>query len=283
MKYARKYNSFEDASNNIENDYVEPFVALVKDASYGSAVAYNKFGKGDISVPAVDMGTGVGWAEFNLHAESPEQIGGLYMWGETHDKMGSYENINSYQYAQYNDEWGEYEMTKYNQDDNLYILRNYDDAAWCEYGACWMIPTSNMVEDLLDVSTVTIETLNNEECIKVTSEITGNSIYFNKSVAYWTNGVGIDRTRAYAFGDSSLMSTIGTNDNVPMKGQNLNSNEHILGESLSNIDILAVERYKLLCIRPVVTEAITNPNSGGFWSYFRRRPINLDPVEVEIK
>jgi hypothetical protein len=282
MKYARKYNSFEDASNNIENDYVEPFVALVKDASYGSIVAYNKFGKGSASVPVVDMGTGVGWAEFNLHAESPEQVGGLYMWGETNDKMGSYEDISNYQYAQYNNEWDEYEMTKYNYNDHLYALQKYDDAAWCEYGACWMIPTQVMVADLIDVSTVTIETLNNEECIKMTSEITGNSIYFNKSFAYWTTNVGNDKTRAYAFGDSSLMSTIGIDDNVAYT-PNPESNEHILGESLSNVDILAVERYKLLCIRPVVTEAVVDRNRGGYWSGFRGIPINLDPIEVECK
>jgi hypothetical protein len=79
------------------------------------------------------------------------------------------------------------------------------------------------------------------------------------------------------------MSTIGTSDSVPIYAPNPNSNEHILGESLSNVDILAVERYKLLCIRPVVTEAIVDKNGKGFWSYFGRRVINLEPVEVECQ
>lgn len=94
---------------------------------------------------AVDLGLSVYWAECNLGAGRPEEIGNLYAWGETLPKA-EYTPQN----YKYYDENGK--ITKYNsyEDvvgfhavvlDNLTVLLPEDDAATANLGGKWRMPT----------------------------------------------------------------------------------------------------------------------------------------------
>ncbi len=78
----------------------------------------------------VDLGLSVKWASCNLGAETPEDYGDYFAWGETEPKdYYDYEFLN---YKFYDAESGA--MTKYNRNDGLTVLELEDDAAYQRLG-----------------------------------------------------------------------------------------------------------------------------------------------------
>ena len=95
----------------------------------------------------VDLGLSVLWATCNVGANSPEDYGDYYAWGEISTKES---------YTSENYKWfdtskttrlGEYLLTKYNSDsyygkvDNKAMLDASDDVATIKWGKEWRIPT----------------------------------------------------------------------------------------------------------------------------------------------
>lgn len=109
---------------------------------------------------AVDLGTAVLWASWNVGATKPEEPGRYYAWGETEEQTGenaytmtSYKYFTTYNAATY--------VNKYLTDaththlgigtpDNLVVLEDADDVARKEWGSGWRMPLKSDIKDLFD-------------------------------------------------------------------------------------------------------------------------------------
>ncbi|MBR5532185.1 MAG: T9SS C-terminal target domain-containing protein, partial [Bacteroidales bacterium] len=127
----------------------------------------------------VDLGlpSGIKWATCNVGANSPEDYGDYFAWGETEPK--DYYDWSTYKYCN-----GSYDiMTKYFTDsdygtvDNKTTLELTDDAAHVNWGGNWRMPTKAEQDELRNTDNCTWEwtTLNGVEGYKVISKKNGNS------------------------------------------------------------------------------------------------------------
>lgn len=109
---------------------------------------------------AVDLGTAVLWASWNVGATKAEEPGGYYAWGETEEQTGessytkpSYKYFDIYNAATY--------VKKYLTDaththlgigapDNLVVLEDEDDVAKKEWGGGWRMPLKSDIKELFD-------------------------------------------------------------------------------------------------------------------------------------
>ena len=103
----------------------------------------------------VDLGlpSGTLWATCNVGAESPEQYGDYFAWGETQPKdVYSWEN---YQWCN----GTEYSLTKYNNSsdyghvDKKMELDPDDDAAYVNQGPSWRMPSLEQIQELCNCCT----------------------------------------------------------------------------------------------------------------------------------
>ena len=131
----------------------------------------------------VDMGLSVKWATMNVGANKEEDYGGYYAWAETTTKTSTY-YWESYKYCDSqantllryvtNSAWG------YNNfQDNKTKLDTSDDAAYVNWGGNWRMPTIAEWEELGSAqnSTWTWTSVNNISGLRITSKITGESIF----------------------------------------------------------------------------------------------------------
>jgi len=114
------------------------------------------------SLVYVDLGlpSGTLWGACNLGAESPEEYGNYYAWGETSEKteynwgtyalcQGSYNTLtkycpmSNYGYSAFTDDLAELELT----DDAAYVGRNIN----------WYIPSNEQFEELINTNYTTTE------------------------------------------------------------------------------------------------------------------------------
>ena len=106
----------------------------------------------------VDLGLSVKWASCNVGANSPEDYGGYFAWGEVIPKK---------RYSAANNSYKSY----------LKILPPYADAAHVNWGGSWRMPTDAELTELCEQCTWTWTTQNGVEGYKVTSKSNGNSIF----------------------------------------------------------------------------------------------------------
>lgn len=144
----------------------------------------------------VDLGLSVKWATMNVGAETPEDYGYCFAWGETEPK-DSYD-WNTYKWCNTT----ETTLTKYNTDstyatvDNKIELELSDDAAHANWGGAWRMPTQREMDELLEQCTWKWITQNGVDGYQVTSKSNGNSIflpaagYFEDSWLYEVGEVG---------------------------------------------------------------------------------------------
>ena len=154
----------------------------------------------------VDLGlpSGTLWATCNVGANSPEEFGDYFAWGETKPK-----NKNEYTWSNY--KWcngSENTLTKYciNSEygvvDDKMILDPEDDAATVNWGSNWRMPTGEQIKELFNTSYTTAEytTMNDMPILKVTSKKNGNVLILPPAGSYcdwWGEGsdpVGIYET-----------------------------------------------------------------------------------------
>jgi hypothetical protein len=144
-----------------------------------------------ISYQTVDLGlpSGTLWADRNVGAAAPEDIGDRFAWGDT--------EANDFipWWSQY--KWCEgsnVTMTKYCYDenygivDNLWTLELEDDAAYVNMGVKWRMPNTDEFQELIDYCTWTWTILNDVYGYQVTGP-NGNSLFF-PVIAYDTEIVG---------------------------------------------------------------------------------------------
>ena len=105
----------------------------------------------------VDLGLSVKWATCNIGANSPEEYGDYFAWGEIVTKKNYYgeENYKWGNYV-YNDGYGNMKYTKYCTDstygyvDNKVVLDKEDDAAYVHWGGDWRMPTIKELNELIE-------------------------------------------------------------------------------------------------------------------------------------
>lgn len=92
----------------------------------------------------IDLGlpSGIKWATKDVGANSYEEDGDCFAWGETVAKTGF--SLNSYKY--YDSESETY--TKYNPTDGKTVLDIEDDAAYKNWGGTWRMPTYDELKEL---------------------------------------------------------------------------------------------------------------------------------------
>lgn len=123
-----------------------------------------------VQANAVDLGlpSGTLWADRNVGADSPEDYGDYFAWGETTPK-----NLYS---------WGTYKfydgslLKKYHASDKKTCLELSDDAAYVNWGNKWRMPTKEETLELANNCKWTISTRNGVKGFYVTGP-NGNSIF----------------------------------------------------------------------------------------------------------
>ncbi|MBQ5681401.1 MAG: Ig-like domain-containing protein [Bacteroidaceae bacterium] len=129
----------------------------------------------------VDLGlpSGTLWASCNVGANSPDEYGNYFAWGETEPKSDY-----SWSYYKYCKNYSSI-MTKYCTNsshgtvDNKTELEPSDDAATANWGSGWQMPSLKQFKELINSSytTTTWTTLNGKYGRKITSKSNGNSIF----------------------------------------------------------------------------------------------------------
>ena len=165
----------------------------------------------------VDLGlpSGTKWATMNVGADSPEDYGDYFAWGETVSKStysssdykwyinGSSTNIKKYNYS--------YSTGMLR--DSIYVLEKEDDVAFINWGGDWRMPTLAEQLELSDTSYTTWNwtTQNGVKGYKVTSKINGNSIFL--PAAGYRDGFGLNEdagNRGYYWSSSLYTNDSGS-------------------------------------------------------------------------
>ena len=184
---------------------------------------------------AVDLGLSVKWASMNVGAESPEDYGFYFAWGEIEPKCI---------FSEYTYKWCQTSvtsnLTKYNYSsdygttDGKEVLETADDAAYVNWGDNWRIPTYGEADELIKNCTWVFTSRNGVEGYEVTSKKNSNSIF------------------------------------LPLAGRYVNDEhefEGIYGYFWSNSIHLNGKPYQVYCIR--LTKTVKNP------SYLQSRYIGI--------
>ena len=140
---------------------------------------------------AIDLGlpSGILWASCNVGANSPEEYGGYYAWGETEEKeyydwstykwmnegQSSWTQINKYTFAD-----GQTSACWYSDGtfigDGKTTLDLEDDVAHVKWGGNWRMPTREEIQELIDNCSSEWTTLNGVNGRKFTGS-NGNNIF----------------------------------------------------------------------------------------------------------
>lgn len=136
------------------------------------------------TVDYIDLGlpSGTLWATCNVGANSPEEYGDYFAWGETEPKSDY--SVETYKYC----EGTPNTITKYCSksvfgyngfSDTLTELQPEDDAATVNWGNEWQMPSTKQLQELYSSSYTTTEwtTQNGVNGRKITSKSNGNSIF----------------------------------------------------------------------------------------------------------
>ena len=128
--------------------------------------------------PYVDLGlpSGTLWATCNVGANSPEEFGGYFAWGETSPKS----EHQSYNYALgfWDSDYPDCNMIKYNSSDGLTVLLPENDAARENMGGEWRMPTAEQMRELSSNTTLSQHTINGIKGCLLTSRNNGRTIFF---------------------------------------------------------------------------------------------------------
>lgn len=160
--------------------YVRAYATNSAGTAYGSEVPFTTLSSGG-GHAYVDLGlpSGTKWATCNVGADTPEDYGDYFAWGETQPK--SYYGWDTYQYCM-----GGYDMlTKYCSNssygyngftDDLTTLLPEDDAATANWGSDWRMPTKEEWQELYNNTTLTWTTQNGVNGRLFTAS-NGNSLF----------------------------------------------------------------------------------------------------------
>ena len=130
------------------------------------------------------MPSGLLWAKQNIGASGETDYGLYFSWGETKGYVDAKSKTNR---GATGFTWGSYEyitgtsgsaaaLTKYNSSDGKTVLELEDDAAHVNMGGNWRTPTNEEYQELIENTTISVNTINGVNGYKLTSK-TDNSKY----------------------------------------------------------------------------------------------------------
>ena len=181
---------------------------------------------------AVDMGTSVKWAAYNVGATKPEEYGDYYAWGEIETKS-------TYTWSTYLDSPsrdGKSFSTYYVGEGGMTTLNPEDDVAHVKWGGSWRMPTNEEWEELARVCVWEWMNSDGKNGSILYCFETGNSIYL--PLAGVMNNTNLNDEGMMG---SCWTSSLETGNPSKARGVNFNSG----GGSW------AFNRYLGLTIRPV--------------------------------
>ena len=186
--YGQSVRLVRESNNNTDNEDADDDKPVKPDEGEDSSVNANGHEYVDLGLPS-----GTLWATMNVGADSPEDYGDYFAWGETEPKdyyywdtykwmtdgASSGSAVNKYTFddgqtsAVWYDDYGNF------IGDNKTVLELADDAASANWGGDWRMPTKAEQDELRNTSytTWTWTTLNGVNGYKITSKINGNSIF----------------------------------------------------------------------------------------------------------
>lgn len=202
----------------------EPAEPEKKDESQGPEEKPEKYVDGTTVIgerKAIDMGSGILWAEVNIGAGASHEYGDYFSWGEVSPKQ-------TYTWANYkwgdgtaiasNEELDKLYMTKYcmfaayGDKDGKSVLESSDDAASVMWKDGWRMPTYDEIVALYnnsDWNWIRVEGIYGYE---ITSKVTGKSIFLPGASSkigegygllnlctYWTSSLFARNEQYYAY------------------------------------------------------------------------------------
>ena len=113
---------------------------------------------GGVKYNFVDLGlpSGLLWADRNIGAETPEDAGLYFQWGDvqgyTAEQVGNGEGLKYFALSDYkfSSDGGSSNLSKYNYADNKVVLDLEDDAAHVLMGGNWRMPTQEDFHELIN-------------------------------------------------------------------------------------------------------------------------------------
>lgn len=160
----------------------------------------------------LELPSGTLWASCNLGANSPEDVGYHFAWGETAPKNDY--TIDTYKYHDGSS------YTKYNKTDGMTELLPEDDAAIAQWGSLWLTPSIAQLQELYNSEYTTTEwaSINGRTGRLITSKQNGKSIflpaagYYDGTTLAILNGYGYYLSRSlysdswgYHYGDAAYL------------------------------------------------------------------------------
>ena len=155
----------------------------------------------------IDLGLSVKWADRNVGANSPTEIGYYFAWGEVTPK-------NTYNWDNY--AFGRRpNIRKYNSDssygtvDHKTILEKEDDAAYVAYGEGWRMPTNEELQELRRSASVNSYKIDGVMCMNFSrngksislpygGKCGGGVIDEGEDLYVWSSTLGSFSNRAYS-------------------------------------------------------------------------------------
>ena len=206
-------------------------------------------GETEPSMEMVDLGLSVKWANCNLGATSPEELGGYYQWAGVDDVSDTniylyWDNCPYHTGTKQDSGWTKYNSKySYGKVDGKTVLDQDDDAAHVKLGSPWRIPTNNEWNELRSYCTwVWTDNYNK-------TGVAGYIVTSNKS-GYEKNSIFLpaagDRyySKIYNVGTYGYYWSSSLNTNYPYGALDLRFTSETV-ESASFV------RYYALSIRPV--------------------------------
>ena len=148
----------------------------------------------------VDLGLSVRWADCNVGADTPQEIGARFAWGETTVKtyysrinykhMKAYKDDNRWWYSKYSDKIDLWNSNSFM--DGKTRLDPEDDAAHVNWGGSWRMPTKEEYAELFEKCEWTDTTRNGVRGYLITSKVPGytsNSIFLPYTNASTNNAM----------------------------------------------------------------------------------------------
>ena len=195
----------------------------------------------------VDMGNGLKWATCNVGANSPEEYGDYFAWGEiityytSLDPLTWRDDYRRYtSMAPYTSYYFDYPFTIYTKDTHTVLLPE-NDAAHCFWGGTWRMPTDEEWITLIDYSQYTW---------------TWDSVKKGFTVKCIENGNTIFLPAAGTFGEGSELIDVGTDGIYWSSSLSLNYNNRARvvdfnGGGVAGGGLLEDYRFHGLSVRPV--------------------------------
>lgn len=178
----------------------------------------------------VDLGLSVKWATCNVGAQSPEDYGEFYAWGETRAK--TIYTVKGYRFRAGGESYHDMKLSKYDPDEILdelkkTVLDMADDVANVKWGGNWRMPTKEEIEELNWNCDWVWTTQNGVKGVKITSKVEG---YTDRSIFMPAAGYRIDSRHLFAGVSGECWSSTSTNQNTSAYNLFFNS----VGSSLDN-------------------------------------------------